>query len=132
MVKTQMTNNGVLVINVGRTYTDRRLVEILTATLQLHFSSVHTMDVPSTFNSILVATVQPTSASNLINNIERVKGELIHEMITQAHQSLVTSKASDVIFSDDWAPVEQLSNQMVIDFVLSGAVDELDKEKEVQ
>ena len=41
-----MTADGAVAINVGRTDTDRRLVDALTATLQEVFPTVHALDVP--------------------------------------------------------------------------------------
>ena len=64
-----MTEDGVVAINVGRTDTDRRLVDALSATLLEVFPSVHAIDVPQSFNTILVATNLPTSEDNLRANL---------------------------------------------------------------
>ena len=61
-VKNHLIDHGVVAINVGRTDTDRRLVDALTNTLLEVFPSVHAIDVPRSFNTILVATASPTSA----------------------------------------------------------------------
>ena len=61
-VKARLRSDGVVAINVGRTDTDRRLVDALSQTLGTVFPSVHAMDVPQSFNTILVATVQVTAA----------------------------------------------------------------------
>src|SRR5258708_10045282 len=59
-VRDHLTTNGVVVINVGRTVSsatklqDRRLVDAMTHTMQQVFPSVHTIDVPNSFNTILV------------------------------------------------------------------------------
>lgn len=124
-VRDHLTPEGVAVINVGRTPTDRRLVEALTATMLTVFPSVHTMDVPFSFNTILVATVRSTEAGNLAENIAAV-GEfdpLLYAALVQAAESLVPTVASDTIFTDDYAPVEQIVDSLVIDFYLSGDVD---------
>src|SRR5690606_10392529 len=55
-----LTDTGVTIIHVGRTDTDRRLVDALTRTLLHVFPTVHALDVPQSFNTILVATQHPT------------------------------------------------------------------------
>ena len=68
IVKEHLTQDGVMVINVGRAPNDRRLVEALSSTILSVFPSVHVVDVPGTFNTIIYATVQPTVDENLILN----------------------------------------------------------------
>src|SRR5262249_13833758 len=68
-IRAHLTDEGVVAINVGRTQTDRRLVDAMTATLLQVFPSVHAMDVPISFNTILVATIKPTSQDNLAQNL---------------------------------------------------------------
>jgi spermidine synthase len=126
-----LSDDGVLVINVGRTFTDRRLIEAMVGTLQSVFATVHVVDVPETFNSILYATVQPTVAANLQANLERLDAAA-HPLLRSAGQravdNLQATPASEVVFTDDWAPVEQLTNSIVIRFVLSGSIYQLDVE----
>ncbi len=69
IVQPHLTADGVMVINVGRAPDDRRLIEALASTIRSVFPSVHVVDIPRTFNSILFATVQPTSAANLRQNL---------------------------------------------------------------
>ncbi len=127
-VRAHLTDNGVLAINVGRTPTDRRLVEALTATLLRVYPSVHAMDVPYSFNTILVATMQPTSRENLIANLESLPIDthpLLRSTLITAAASLVDAHASDLVFTDDRAPVETLVDSLVLNFLLSGGTDEL-------
>jgi len=68
-VRDHLTSDGVMVINVGRAPQDRRLIEALSSTILTVFPSVHVVDVPRTFNSILFATASPTQADNLKQNL---------------------------------------------------------------
>ena len=119
--RAHLTEKGALVINVGRTPNDRRLIEAMAATLHAVFPSVHVMDVPETFNSIVVATVQPTSSENLFANILALPPD-VHPFLRQALQrgaeTLQPTVYADVVFTDDVAPVEQLTNSIVVDFLL--------------
>ena len=127
-VQAHLADQGVVVINVGRTETDRSLVEAMTATLAAVFPTVHVMDVPGTFNTILVATVQVTAPDNLAQNLklmDSTTAPLLRDALTYAQAALGPTVASEIIFTDDRAPVEMMTNQIVINFVLSGRADTL-------
>jgi spermidine synthase len=124
-----LVQDGALVINVGRTFTDRRLIEALVGTLESVFASVYVVDVPDTFNSILFATVQPTSADNLAANfalMDDTTPALLRSATARAIDNLQPTPVSDVVFTDDWAPVEQLTNSIVLRFILEGSLYQLD------
>jgi spermidine synthase len=128
--RAHLADDGALVVNVGRTFTDRRLIDALVGTLRSVFPSVYVVDVPDTFNSIVVATVRPTQASNLPANLA-LMGDDVHPMLkdalARAVQNLQPTPASETVFTDDVAPVEQLTNSIVIRFILSGGVYELEQ-----
>ena len=122
-VQVHLADDGVVVVNVGRTYEDRRLVEAMTATLLEVFPTVHTFDVPSAFNSILIATNQPTQSQNLVDNFLVLRGTpemhpLLLATLELAINSMVETQASELVFTDDQAPVEFISDSIVLQFVL--------------
>jgi hypothetical protein len=113
---------------VGRTKTDRRLVEAMAATMLEVFPTVHTMDVPGSYNTILVATRQPTSADNLAANLAALPQDaspLLRATLQVAVDSIRPTVVSDMVFTDDRAPVELIVDSMVIDFLLSDDVESL-------
>jgi spermidine synthase len=127
-VRAHLTDDGAVAINVGRTDTDRRLVDALTSTMLQVFPSVHAMDVPYSFNTILVATVQPTQADNLVENVALLPENvhpMLREMLTLGAASIVPVNTSDLIFTDDRAPVETLVDSLVLNFLLSGGAEQL-------
>lgn len=128
-VRQHLLPNGVVVINVGRTPQDRRLVEAMVGTLRAIYPSVHVVDVPNTFNSIVYATVQQTSAANLESNyralLEVGAPSLLLDVLARAQANLQPTPNSRVVFTDDWAPIEQLTNAMAIRFILDGNVEML-------
>jgi spermidine synthase len=127
-VRAHLSHDGVLVINVGRTFDDRRLVEAMAGTLESVFPSVYVVDVPDTFNSILYATVQPTQRANLAANLGALDAgapAVLRDSLARAVANLQPTPQSSTVFTDDLAPVEQLTNSIVIHFVLEGGFSQL-------
>ncbi len=132
-VRDHLTADGVVVINVSRTVNtitkqqDRRLIEAMSHTMQQIFPSVHTIDVPSSFNTILVGTVTRTDAANLAENRAALPAEsnaLLKTALDTAIRAVVPTAASNVLFTDDRAPVETIINSMVVDFLVSGGTSQ--------
>ena len=120
-VHSRLTEDGVVAINVGRAPGDRRLVEAITATLLEVFPTVHAIDVPGALNTILVATVQPTAADNLAQNMALLEpgvDPLLREALQTAAANLVPATAGEVIFTDQRAPVETIIDSLVLRFLL--------------
>lgn len=127
-VRDRLADNGVVAVNVGRTNTDRRLVDAMTATLLQVFPSVHAMDVPQSFNTILVATLNPTDSVNLVANLSALPAaapSLLRDSLTWGVQQLVPTRPSSTIFTDDHAPVETLVDSLVVNFLLSSDINNL-------
>jgi spermidine synthase len=123
--------DGALVVNVGRAPNDRRLINALVGTIQAVFPSVYVMDLPDTFNSLIYATVQPTKATNLVDNYTYLAEQgsvhpLLLEAIRRAGTNLQPTPQSDQVFTDDLAPIEWITNNMVLDFVLGGGTEDLE------
>lgn len=120
-VRNHLTENGVVAVNVGRAPNDRRLVEAITATLQTVFPSVHAIDVPGALNTILVATVQPTTDKNLranLDNLDANADPLLRDALATAAAHLVPAASGETIFTDERAPVETIIDSLVLRFLL--------------
>jgi spermidine synthase len=119
-----LDGNGALVLNVGRTPDDDQLLSGLAATIQSVFPSVFVMDVPATFNSMIYATVAPTSWENLEENFV-ILGEKdgINPTLLEAIQIALDNRRpvpeGGMIFTDDKAPIEQITNRMVLNNILT-------------
>jgi hypothetical protein len=117
----------VTAINVGRTSTDIRLIEVLGATMATVFPNVYVLDVPdygSTLgNSLVIATKQPTQIDNFAFNVTRLQDP--HLRIV-ANRSLGTRiwefqpAEDELIFTDDKAPVEQVIHGLIARYLLGG------------
>lgn len=130
-VRDHLTDDGVMVINVGRTDQDRSLINAFCKTIGSVFPSVYVMDVPGSFNSIIYATVQSTSARNLADNLADLQKQpdanpLLVSAMTLALENMQPVVAEGQVFTDDLAPIEWITNNMVMDFFLSGEVEALE------
>jgi len=125
-----LTDQGVLAINVGRAPGDRRLIDGLATTISTIFPSIYVMDIPYTFNSILYATIQPTSAEYLTLNLGRFleRGD-VHPLLTDSMSltvvNLQPAPAQTVVFTDDLSPIEWLTNNLILNFLLSDGMETL-------
>jgi spermidine synthase len=120
----RLDQDGVLVLNVGRSPNDQKLLSGLVATIQTVFPSVYVMDVPESFNSMVYATVQPTSRDNLRENLAALGPEddptgLLRSAVERTVQNLKPVPEGGMVFTDDRAPIEWITNQMVLNFMLS-------------
>ncbi len=120
-VRDKLAPDGVVMINVGRAATDRRLVDAMTATMLEVFPTVHAIDVPYSFNTVLAGTLRPTTADNLAANLAGLPPDahpLLRETLALAYESIVPIHPTTVVFTDDRAPVETLVNTMILEFIL--------------
>ncbi len=117
-LRDHLTDQGVVGINVGHTPDDWRLVEALAATMGQVYPSVHAFTVPKTFNAILVATVQPTTAENLSANLALLEDSRLRTVAERAVVNSIEVAPGGQIFTDDRAPVELLTDTLVLNYVL--------------
>lgn len=122
--------DGVLVINVGRAPRDRRLIDDMSATLSSVFSSVYVMDIPNTFNTMIYATKLSTSRNNLLSNLVSLTAagnspQLLIDTLQIAAANLKPTPSSGRVYTDDLAPVEWITNDMVVRFLLTDNLSEL-------
>jgi spermidine synthase len=120
-VREHLADDGVVAINVGRAADDYRIVEALMATLLEVYPSVHVIEVSSSLNAVVVATVQPSEPENLVANLPNLEGNaFLHTTTLHAIANLRPTQPSETVFTDDRAAIELMTNALVIDFFLSG------------
>jgi hypothetical protein len=88
------------------------------------------MDLPYSFNSIIFATVQPTERSNFIDNLQIIQANsnlnpLLIQTMVITMQNFHEPPGKTVVFTDDKAPIEWLTNSMIIDFFFEGDLEDL-------
>jgi len=126
-----LTEDGVMVINIGRSPIDRTLINDLASTIQTVFPSVYVADVPLSYNTIVYATVQVTDPVNVAANLQFLyeQGDT-HPLLLEALQIAVANiqptPPVDVVYTDDWSPIEWVTNNMVLNYVLFGDLDQIE------
>lgn len=115
-VQDHLTSDGVVAINIGRTETDRRLVDAFAQTMRGVFPSVHAVDVPDTWNTILYATMQPTDGSLTIPATQPAS---LQPVLAAYTVNKTIPGHSKTTFTDERAPVETIVDSLVIRHLLA-------------
>jgi hypothetical protein len=126
----QLLDDGVMVINVGRSPTDRQLIGGLASTINSIFPSVYVVDIPYTFNSVIYATKQETSIDNFYENLVYLYTQPdVNPLLIKAMEVIVMNlqptPVNSYVFTDDWAPIEYITNNMVLSFLFSEDMETL-------
>ena len=125
-----LTPDGALAINVGRAPGDRRLIDGLATTIGTLFPSIYVMDIPDTFNSILYATLRPTSAQALQANLVAFMAHpgvnsLLTDSMMLTWANLQPAPQHTIVFTDDLSPIEWMTNNLILNFILHGDMSKL-------
>jgi spermidine synthase len=130
MAASHLTSRGVLTINVGRAPNDRSLINGLATTLASVFPSVHVVDIPGTLNSMIYATMQPTTTDAYTDNLIRLSADalipsLLIQTMNNAFANMQSGYETTLVFTDDKAPIEWMTNNLILNFILHGDVESL-------
>jgi spermidine synthase len=130
IVADHLNPDGSVVINVGRAPNDRRLIDGLATTLGTIFASIHVMDIPNTFNSMVFATLLPTSQTALEQNLAALNSQgnvnaLLLDSISLTLENLQAAPQKTVVFTDDRSPIEWITNTMILNFFLQGQMERM-------
>lgn len=125
ILEEKLTPNGVVTINVGRGGNDRSLVDRLAATLSQIFPRIFVVDMPESHNSILFASKNPAASwENLAENQNSMvyatedRERLLFSAIQIALDGRASAEVDGKIFTDDLAPIEFLTNRMVLEYLV--------------
>jgi spermidine synthase len=114
----KLTEDGVVVVNVGRTQTDFRLVDTLAATMRASFDHVYAIDVGRYLNTILIGTNAPSSLANIEPNATTFAADSpireVARWIGETGNGRVVQPGGEV-FTDDRAPVERVVDGIILD-----------------
>ena len=114
----KLTEDGVVVVNAGRTQTDYRLVDALAGTMRASFDRVYAIDVGRYLNTILIGTNAPSSLANIEPNAARFgAASPIREVARWIAESgdARAIEPGGAVFTDDRAPVERIVDGIILD-----------------
>jgi spermidine synthase len=118
-VSDHLNPNGAAVVNVGRTATDYRLVDVIASTMRAVYPHVYVIEVASFTNTMVIGTKSDlTKVANFTQNVEGLPPGSVLRAVGE--QSLATGDIREIppggtVFTDDHAPVERVVDKMIID-----------------
>ena len=116
-VDDQLNDDGVVVLNAGRTSTDFRLVDVMASTMSAVFPNVYIIDVADFTNSMVIATKQPTDIDNFRENILTLPEDSLIRQVgnwSLEEGNIREYTGDDIVFTDDLAPVELVVDQIIL------------------
>lgn len=121
--RARMAPDGVLFVNAAHVGHDYRLVQAFVNTISQVFPSVYTLDVPSVgaiSNTLIYATMRPTTLTDIEARLARAPvGTSLGTVATETGPLIKVAHAQPggIVFTDDEAPVEQITDQLIIDYI---------------
>lgn len=120
MVRSHLTENGVMVVNMNMTSNrEDGINACLQDTIASVFENVYTVDVPNCTNRELFASQNPQIVEMLRQNIAAECNPELMEMMQRVSSGIQPCEAGNRILTDDKAPVELLGMQTIDDMIRS-------------
>lgn len=117
-VRDHLTADGSIMINVAHVPGDEALVEAIGATMRDVFPSVYSFPAGS-FNRLLIATREPSQARGIDQKLAAMPPQ-VQPLARKMSASLIEVQPGGRILTDDKAPVEWLTDQMIVHYATSG------------
>jgi spermidine synthase len=118
LVADHLSDDGVVVVNVGRSETDFRLVDALSSTLSAVFPTVWLVDVQGYDNTMVIASPNEITLEQIERRLlatEPGSNQQIVAAEVMTSGNLRMNTATDRPYTDDHAPVETLIDRMIFD-----------------
>ncbi len=118
-IRSHLSPTGVVALNTGHTTHDYRLVQAFVNTMSQVFPNVYVFNVPGTFNTEIMATMQPTSLDTFQSNLAQVTPNSVMAQVASEVLPVATQGHADggIVFSDDRAPIEQITDQLLLNYI---------------
>ncbi len=123
LVRDHMTPNGAAVINVGRTATDFRLIEVISSTMREVFPYVYAVDVERFHNTMLIGMMEPASIEAFERHATAAEPDgLIAYVASVAIESgnVRPGPSGGRVFTDDHAPIEFYTDLVILEAAREG------------
>ncbi|MFA5801656.1 MAG: fused MFS/spermidine synthase [Thermoleophilia bacterium] len=117
-ISDHLSDRGVVIINVGKTPGDNAVADAIAATMRDVFPSAYTFETGQ-FNQLVVATREETLATDLAGR-DGVMPPEVAKLARFLAPRLVEVPPGGTILTDDKAPVEWLTDQMIVNYATQG------------
>jgi spermidine synthase len=124
LARERLEPGGLLALNVAAVPGDERLSEAIGTTVLAAFPQAWRWK-PLRFNELMLALDRPVSRDELERRVERAPGE-VAPLVPLFQEDVEAVRAEGEPLTDDRAPVEWLTDRMIIDYVARGG--ELDED----
>jgi spermidine synthase len=117
-VRSHLSPGGAVVVNVGRTTSDFRLVDAIASTMAAVYPNVFLVDVPDFSNTMVYGTTEPTTLADVQHNLGLINEPVARAIATSALSDggLRVSPYHGQVYTDDLAPVERLIDQIIFTY----------------
>lgn len=112
----RLSPRGILAMNIGSIGEDTDIFQALVATVASEFKIVAVIPVPSTYNYVVVASNSQLQPNNL-QHITGARFGLAKQALAGFH--FITTTDTDKIFTDNRAPLELYTEQMIWSYITS-------------
>ncbi len=121
--KAKLNACGTVIVNVGRTETDFRLVDVISSTMRNVFPAVYEIDVNRYTNTMVVGTTCESSVAAFGKNTAALAESSVARPV--AERALESGEIREVapggrVFTDDHAPVELVVDEMIVEAAREG------------
>jgi hypothetical protein len=124
LARDRLRPGGMLALNVAAVPGDERLSEAIGSTVLAAFPQAWRWK-PLRFNELMLAPDRPLTQADLLDRVERAP-DAVSSLVPLFQQDLEGIRRETEPLTDDRAPVEWLTDRMIIEFITEGG--ELDEE----
>ncbi len=119
LIRSHLSSQGVVAVNTGHTTHDFRLVQAFVNTMSQVFPSVYVFNVPGTFNTEVMGTMNRTSIDTFRSSLSSISPTTVMGQVANEVVPVVTQGHPDggLVFTDDRAPIEQITDQLLLNYI---------------
>lgn len=118
MVKTHLTTDGVMVVNMNmHTEKEGNINQYLSDTIATVFNTVYTVNVAGTTNRELFATQNRTVAKTFDQNTGQLNNDKLNGLMHTVAGTMTVYRKGNYLLSDDKAPVELLGMRVIDELI---------------
>jgi predicted membrane-bound spermidine synthase len=117
-VENHLTEDGVAMVNAGRTSEDFRLVEVIAETMDAVYDDVYLIDVEDFNNTMVIGVNGESNVNAFFENVENMPSGSILEAVGRSSIRYGTPRrwnGDAMVFTDDRAPVELVVDQIILE-----------------